>query len=48
MKSMGETLYAGPPLAKQSFASGFNVGILAGSVILVALKLCVMSPNLLR
>lgn len=49
MKSMGDTLFAGPPLAReQMFASGFNVGILAGSVILVALKFCVMSPNLLR
>lgn len=48
MKLMGESLYAGPPLAKHMFASGFNIGILAGSVILVALKFCVMSPNLLR
>jgi hypothetical protein len=48
MKNLGEILYAGPPLAKQMFASGFNVGILAGTAILVALRFCVMSPGILR
>lgn len=46
MKNMG-VLYASPPLAKQMFASGFSIGILAGSAILLALRFCVV-PNILR
>ena len=44
MRNMGEILYAGPPLARQMFASGFSIGILAGGALLIAIRFCMVGP----